>query len=281
MKIFLNKIHNVQIIFFFLLIIVMNWVTNNTNKVDFQFDVNNYFNFKITNTHYLYLYIHIFSLVPVLLLSFDKKIAYYKKWKTVLPSIFIVAVIFIIWDICKTASNVWTFNPDYYVFKILNLPIEEWFFFFTFPFAAIFIHQCLHGYFSFSRFLKYEKIFSLTIMFLLVFLSCIYWNRLYTLVTSLFGTMVLLISLKNWDAHSRLNYYISFIFISFPFILTDLIWTGYFTESPIVIYNTFQFSNIRLRTIPIEDFIYNYSLILLILIIDKEISKKISNELIV
>jgi lycopene cyclase domain-containing protein len=274
MKTIIEKIKSRHIIAIFFFLIIIFWIINSEETVDFQFNVENQFSLKLYNTHYLYLFIHLFSVVPVLLLSFDKKIAYHKKWKSVIPSILIVAILFITWDIFKTASQVWTFNPTYYLFKLINLPIEEWFFFLTFPFAAIFIHQCIHGYFSFSKYLIFEKKITNLIFFFLILLSFSFWDKIYTIVTSLFSIMVLLISCKNLNSQFRLNFFISFIFISLPFIITDLIWTGYFTESPIVIYNQYQFSNIRFLTIPIEDFIYNFSLILLILVVETKITKK-------
>ena len=85
-----------------------------------------------------------------LALSFDRKVAFYKKWKALLPGLLFTAMVFVIWDVWFTREGVWSFNPDYLIgVYILNLPIEEWMFFFVVPFACVFIYECLIAYFQY------------------------------------------------------------------------------------------------------------------------------------
>ena len=59
-------------------------------------------------------------------LSFDKKLQFYKQWKYLFPSIIIIAGIYILFDIALTEQGVWGFNPKYHASVIwLGLPIEE------------------------------------------------------------------------------------------------------------------------------------------------------------
>jgi len=88
----------------------------------------------------LYLYLDIFTLAAPLLLSFDKKVAFYKSWKYLFPAILIMAVFFIAKDVIFAAYGIWSFNDDYLIgFRLLGLHIEEWLFFIVVPYARVFI----------------------------------------------------------------------------------------------------------------------------------------------
>ena len=84
------------------------------------------------DTHYTYLILNLACIFFPFILSFDKKIAYYKLWKPLFIGIFISAAFFIIWDILFTKLGVWSFNPTYIIgIYIFNLPIEEILFFYN------------------------------------------------------------------------------------------------------------------------------------------------------
>ncbi|MBL7970429.1 MAG: hypothetical protein JNL03_02820, partial [Prolixibacteraceae bacterium] len=61
--------------------------------------------------NFTYLIILAASLAAPLILSFDKKVQYYKNLKYILPAILVSAAIFLVWDIKFTAAQVWSFNP--------------------------------------------------------------------------------------------------------------------------------------------------------------------------
>src|SRR6476660_6506903 len=62
------------------------------------------------NDHYTYLLILAASFAGPFLLSFDKKVAFYKKWKYVLPATILPALFYILWDIYFTDKGVWHFS---------------------------------------------------------------------------------------------------------------------------------------------------------------------------
>ena len=67
-----------------------------------------------------------------------------KQWKSVFTSIFLVAVLFVIWDVIFTSQGIWGFNSEYHLpYLIGDLPIEEILFFICIPYASIFIHYSL------------------------------------------------------------------------------------------------------------------------------------------
>src|SRR3954468_13840003 len=100
------------------------------------------------NTHYTYFIILTASLAGPFALSFDKKVAFYKKWKYLFPAMIFPALLYIVWDIYFTSKNVWSFNEKYISgLKLGNLPVEEVLFFFVVPYCCVFIYECIRCYF--------------------------------------------------------------------------------------------------------------------------------------
>ena len=69
-----------------------------------------------------------------LLLSFDKRLQFYKQWKYVFPSILLVALVYIVFDVNFTNRGIWGFNPEYLSgIYLFSLPLEEILFFVVIP----------------------------------------------------------------------------------------------------------------------------------------------------
>src|ERR1700761_1345965 len=99
------------------------------------------------STHYTYLLIDLLTLLFPLLLSFDKKVAFYKTWKYLWRGVLLTGIFFIVWDVLFTRLGVWSFNDAYILgIRIGGLPIEEWLFFIVVPYACAFIYSCLLAY---------------------------------------------------------------------------------------------------------------------------------------
>lgn len=108
----------------------------------------------------LYLLLDGLTLVFPLLLSFDKKVAFYKSWKFLIYGFLIVGIPFIVWDILFTEMKVWGFNADYLTgISLYNLPIEEVLFFVVVPFACTFIYACIKEYFPKLRLTGFNRMF--------------------------------------------------------------------------------------------------------------------------
>jgi len=212
----------------------------------------------------LYTAILFFSFVFPLALSFDKKVAFYKKWKSLFPATIIIAAIYIAFDVLFTKNGIWGFNPDYHSnIIIFGLPIEEWLFFVFIPYASIFTHFVFIAYFPKIKLSDtYTNI--LTTILLLSFVLIITFNveKAYTF----FNYSVLIIALiwAIFDKSKILNsFYISFILVLLPFLIVNGLLTGSFIEGEVVWYNNAENLGIRIGTIPIEDIGYAFSLILL------------------
>ena len=91
-----------------------------------------------------YLLLNIFTISIPFIFSFHKKLNFYKTWKAFFPAVFITAAVFIIWDIYFTGISVWGFNRDYLLgVNLVNLPLEEWLFFFCIPYAIVFTYAAI------------------------------------------------------------------------------------------------------------------------------------------
>ncbi len=224
----------------------------------------------------LYLYLLIFTLFVPLLLTWDKKVKFYTQLKSLAFSIFIVSLIFIIWDVFFTKYGVWGFN-NYYLLGVsfFKLPIEEILFFVVVPYACVFIHDTLNTYWPIRDSKINKKVFIVLLVILNVWLVIIYSKEAYytTSVTiSLFVTIILLLPLKSNDLAALFR---SYFIVLVPFLFVNSVLTGFFTETPIVWYNDANNLGIRIGTIPLEDFIYNFSLIVpVILVRDMFLKKK-------
>lgn len=65
-----------------------------------------------------------------------------------------------------------------------------------------------------------------------------------------------------------LNYfYLSFLIILIPFFIVNGVLTGSFIEDQVVWYNSAEITGLRLITVPVEDVIYGFCMILLTLLI--------------
>ena len=222
----------------------------------------------------LYTIILIASISIPFLLSFDKKVHFYKQWKYLLPSVIAIALFYIVGDIYFTKIGVWGFNSDYLsgVF-LFNLPIEEWLFFIAIPYASIFLHDVLHAYFPKFK-LSNGVSRRLTIFFFAIALVVLIFNldKAYTVYIMVVTLIVLTISYFDWT-NTISRFYGTFLVILIPFILVNGALTGAFTPNPVVWYDHTQNLDIRLITIPIEDFAYGFTMLLLAIMLRNRLKK--------
>jgi lycopene cyclase domain-containing protein len=211
-----------------------------------------------------YLIINISAVAIPILLSFDRRVGFYKLWKYVIPSITITAILFIFWDIAFTRLNVWSFNPVHVgSVKIFGLPLEEIMFFFTVPYASIFIYEVLKVYVKHDYLKNILNFIVPSIVLALIVTAFIYHNRLYTFYscTSLSVVFILLQYVLRVSFLGR--FFMAYGVIIIPFLLVNGILTGSFIDEPVVLYNDQENMGIRIFTIPFEDVIYGMLLILL------------------
>ncbi|MEM6630947.1 MAG: lycopene cyclase domain-containing protein [Bacteroidota bacterium] len=208
---------------------------------------------------YTYLLLNIGTILFPLLLSFDKKVHFYTYWKALFPSIFVVAALFILWDIQFTELGVWAFNPDYLTgIYWANLPMEEWMFFFTIPYACIFIYECIKAYLPFSWNTESMRKLYFVTGSLLFIIACTQLGKLYTTIT-FFTLGVLLIGTAIYAPVYLGRFAQMYLIHLVPFFLIN----GVLTALPVVLYNNAENLGIRMGTVPFEDPFYSMLLLLL------------------
>ncbi len=211
----------------------------------------------------VYLYLDLLTLSAPFLLSFDKKVAFYKSWKYLFPAIAGMAVFFIAKDVLFAKYEIWGFNDKYLVgFRMLGLPIEEWMFFFVVPYAIVFIYACLVAYLPIDPLKKFHRPVLYVLSGVLLITSIVYYDRLYTSIIFALTALLILYNLqrnRQWLSMFLLAYVVSLI----PFLLVNGVLTGSFIDEPIVWYDNTHNLGIRIFTIPIEDSVYSLMMFLM------------------
>lgn len=211
----------------------------------------------------LYLWINCF-VMGTLFLSFDKKVAFYKYFKSLFLAILITLFMFIPWDSYFANIGIWGFNKEYLIgLHWLNLPLEEWLFFITVPFSCTFIHFVLKAYFKNSISQKFSTYFWYVISVFLFVIGFMYISNYYTF-TSFFLSAVAISTFTFLNAKFMNDFLRTYLVCLLPFLIVNGILTGAFTKNPVVWYNEEHIIGWRIVTIPIEDTVYNLLLLVLV-----------------
>ena len=209
---------------------------------------------------YIYLLINIFTLLGPLALSFDKKVAFFRKWRYVFPAIIAVGLFFIAWDVWFTEMGVWSFNPEYLVgIYAWGLPLEEWLFFLTIPYACVFIYECLQAYFPKDILKEIAQPLALGMSGILLGLALWGVGQWYTQVTFLLAACLLVLNALVTRPHYLGRFFLAYVIHLIPFLIVN----GILTSMPVVMYNDAENFGLRLGTIPVEDTIYSLLLFLM------------------
>ena len=220
-----------------------------------------------------YLMFNILILLGPLLLSFDRKVHYVSRWKKVMTAIILVLIPFVVWDSLATGIH-WWFNSAYTLdFRIAQLPVEEWLFFISAPFAVLFIWEIFEKRIGNPVSEKLKIIPKYLTLAILPGILFIWLGKVYTGLTlvSLGIAGLLEIALKV-EVLSRKNSYPFFGIV----IFLILIFNGYLTARPVVLYDPAYQLDFRIITIPIEDFGYGFALILLNIIIFEKLKENLN-----
>ncbi|WP_312768266.1 lycopene cyclase domain-containing protein [Epilithonimonas sp.] len=212
---------------------------------------------------YTYLAINFFTIIICFIFSFHPKIKFHRHFRAFSFSSIIVALFFIAWDIWFTANGVWWFNDQYLIgIRLFGLPVEELLFFVCIPFSCVFTYYCLDHFFKLDWKPSIEKVFVIISIISCLILTIIFKEKIYSFVTFLTTAItltVLYFVLKvKWIGKASFIYLI----LMPGFLTVNGILTGTGLDSPIVNYSPKDFIGLRVLTIPIEDTVYGYEMIL-------------------
>jgi len=216
------------------------------------------------NLKYLYLSLDLLTILFPFLFSFYSKANFSKKWKYLWPAILIPGVIFIVWDEFFTRLGVWGFNEAYLSgLYIGSLPLEEVLFFICIPYACVFTYEALNYLTSKDHFGPYQRIISIMLIMVCLFLAAIGIDKWYTLTT--FVSLAFYLTLLEFFRKEPFlgRFYFAYLFILIPFLIVNGILTGSGIEKPVVWYNDNENLGVRVATIPVEDAFYGILLLVM------------------
>jgi lycopene cyclase domain-containing protein len=210
---------------------------------------------------YTYLLLNLLAISAPFLLSFDKKVAYYKGWGRLFAGMAFMWLLFIPWDEWFTRRGVWAFNGDYLTGIYWgSLPFEEWLFFLAIPYATIFIYACLKGWLpDWGR--GWAKPFIWLVTIFSAAMVLLFYDRIYTLVTFTLLPLMLWIHVALHGFRHLGRFAIMWIIHLIPFYIIN----GVLTAWPVVTYNDLENMGFRIWTVPFEDAFYSMLMLIMVL----------------
>jgi lycopene cyclase domain-containing protein len=209
--------------------------------------------------HLEYILFNLLVLIGPVIFSFDQKVRYVRRWPAALLSALLLMGLFAAWDSAVTGRH-WWFNPLFTAGTFLGpLPAGEWLFFITVPFASLFIWEVLRHYRPQHNVARAAGTLPWLWLGLLLSALMAWLGKEYTALVILAFVLI-----AQADLHlggrviTRPNIWPYFAILSGLMLLFN----GYLTARPVVIYDPAYQLDWRFFTIPVEDFVYGYSLIL-------------------
>ena len=223
----------------------------------------------------IYLLLNLGSISVPFLYSFHPRLQLHKRFLWVFISILLTMVIFIPWDVIFTRHEIWGFNETYFLgHKFLSLPLEEWLFFICIPFACVFTHYALLLYFPNLKLNKTTtKAISIGLITLLFILAVINYDKWYTVINFSLAIPITVLVYK-YNTKLLQHFFLTFLVMLIPFFIVNGILTGSFITDQVVWYNNAENLGIRMGTIPVEDSIYAFTMILCNLFLTEVFVKK-------
>jgi lycopene cyclase domain-containing protein len=221
--------------------------------------------------HYLYLFLNLFTISYPFFKSFEDKVSFSSRFKALAVGIVTVGSIFLVWDHFFTKWGVWGFNPDYVMgFYIAGMPIEEWMFFLTVPFACAFVHDVLQYFVKKDIFAPAAPIITPILIIVFTATAIIFRERAYTALSFGLAAIVLLGHVLIFRYQYLGRFYLTYLVHLVPFLLIN----GVLTAMPVVWYNDAENLGIRIYTVPFDDTAYSMSMLFLNLSIYEWLTKK-------
>ena len=206
----------------------------------------------------IYLLLNVFIIAVPLAFTFDRRTAYYRRLPALAFSIAIVSSFYLVWDAIVTARGEWSFNPKYLTgVRLANLPLEEVLFFLTVPYSCLFIYEAV-VYWAKDASAKFPA--ALVPISIAVLAMASFALRAQGYTSKALGSCALFIA-AAWLLDRKLlasrQYWLWIALCYVPFLLVNFV----LTALPVVEYNPAAIFGIRVLTIPVEDFFYNFSML--------------------
>ena len=206
-----------------------------------------------------YLLFNLIVLVGPVVLQFNHVIKQISRWRLKLLTNGIVMIPYLIWDALVTGSH-WHFNKAYTLdLRLLGLPIEEWLFFITVPFGCLLVWETLPETGLSTQLRPLRHVRHVLYATLPIGIAVFSTSKQYTgLVLCCFGLVALADTLLRTHLLLQPKTYLYLAIVAGLI----LVFNGYLTARPVVLYGAAYQSGYRILTIPVEDFGYGFTLML-------------------
>jgi lycopene cyclase domain-containing protein len=194
----------------------------------------------------------------------DKRTAYYRRLPALGFSIAVVSTCYLLWDILVTARGEWSFNGKYLTgVQILKIPLEEVLFFITVPYSCLFIYEVVLYAMTSSKFRLPAGVVIALILALLVASLAFYPQGYTAKALASCGFFLMVALLLDRPLLESKQYWIWLLICYVPFLIINTV----LTALPVVEYNSKAIWGLRVGTIPLEDFFYNFAMLSFYLLI--------------
>ena len=205
-----------------------------------------------------YLLLNLFIIAVPAWYTPDKRTAYYRRLPALGFSIAVVSTCYLLWDILVTARGEWSFNSKYLTgVQILNIPLEEVLFFITVPYSCLFIYEVVLYATKSSEF-RLPASITFAVILALIAASFAFYLQGYTAKALASCAFFLVIAfLFDRPLIESKQYWLWLAICYVPFLIINTV----LTALPVVEYHSKAIWGLRVGTIPLEDFFYNYAML--------------------
>ena len=225
-----------------------------------------------------YLLFNIIVFVPVLVLGVVSKIKIHRLWQLYALCIVLVSLPFMYWDIWATSQGHWDFNPIHVgTVRIAGVPIEEMLFFITVPFACIFVWEVVGRYVRFKRQMHLSlALWGMAVVGILAtILLLANWGNGYTRTVMIATLTTVGLYARYGQSLLRLKaFWLYQLVLIFMFVIANSI----LTSLPIITYGSHAIIGVRIGTIPLEDFFFNFALINLWILVWENLKQRLKTK---
>ena len=218
-----------------------------------------------------YLALNLFIIAVPLWYTPDKRTAYYRHLPAVGLSIAVVSTCYLVWDILVTARGEWSFNSRYLTgVRIFNIPLEEVLFFITVPYSCLFIYEVVLYATKSSSFRLPVSVIIASILGLWAASLAVYAQGYTAKALASCAFFLTVALLLDRPIIKGKQYWIWLAVCYVPFLIINTV----LTALPVVEYSNKAIWGLRVGTIPVEDFFYNYAMLSFYLLVYR-IGKKV------
>jgi lycopene cyclase domain-containing protein len=206
---------------------------------------------------------HTYSLIAVAVLagplaaSFDEHVRFWTHWPAAFTALVLVGALYLFWDALVVGRGDWAFNPKYTgTARLFGLPLGEYLFFLTVPYACLFLFEVVNRYAPDQRWFIVDSAWFFIPILVLAGTAAAFWRRRYTflaLMSAAAFLAVLALTFPQLAGQSRFWIWFALCFAAF------LVVNGIYTALPTIWYSPRAIWGVRVGPIPVEDFFYNFS----------------------